>query len=87
MIFPSAPGAYNVVKLDSSPAFTMRPKTGVDKISEVPAPNAYEPEKALRAIKQNGPSYPFGVRPHIDPIDETPGLLYFIFLLYESRLF
>lgn len=81
-----APGAYDVekVKLDFSPAYTMRPKTGKEKIPDVPAPNAYQPEKSLKAVKHNSPAYPFGIRPHIDPIDETPGKYFYFILFYAS---
>lgn len=61
----------------------MRPKTGKEKISDVPAPNAYQPEKGLKAIKHNSPAYPFGVRPHIDPIDETPGKMSYTLYIHN----
>lgn len=57
--------------MDNAPAYTMRPKTGKEKIEDIPAPNAYNPDVA--PIKENQPAYPFGVRPEIKVKNETPG--------------
>lgn len=75
-----APGAYEPEKAmeaikPAPPSFTMRPKTGMDKVDNTPAPNQYKPEDSLRATKENMPSYPFGIRPEIKVLSETPGKL------------
>lgn len=53
------------------PAFTMRPKTGKEKIENFPAPNAYNPDVA--PVKENTPAFPFGLRPEVKIKSETPG--------------
>jgi predicted nucleotide-binding protein len=72
-----APNVYNVenadVIFDNSPKYSFRPKTNVEKPSDIPGPNAYHVEKA-DVIFDNSPKYSFRPKVNVEKPSDVPGL-------------